>query len=86
MLLRDNKVDVAQARSRRMRKALNNHPLAVICRLTSTSGNNKADEAYEGVQQVLRAAPDYMPGAPAGRDAATAAPGFRPGPGKPSEE
>lgn len=61
VLLRDNKVDVAQNKVAAMRKALNNHPLAVYLQAYINVRNNKADEAYEGVQQVLRAAPEYMP-------------------------
>lgn len=61
VLLRDNKVDVAQGKVAAMRKALNNHPLAVYLQAYINVRNNKIDEAYEGVQQVLRAAPEYMP-------------------------
>jgi len=61
VLLRDNKVDVAQGKVAAMRKALNNHPLAVYLQAYINVRNNKVDEAYEGVQQVLRAAPEYMP-------------------------
>ncbi|MDD3328085.1 MAG: PEP-CTERM system TPR-repeat protein PrsT [Zoogloea sp.] len=61
VLLRDNKVDVAQGKVAAMRKALNNHPLSVYLQAYINVRNNKVDEAYEGVQQVLRAAPEYMP-------------------------
>jgi predicted Zn-dependent protease len=44
-----------------MRKALNNHPLAVYLQAYINVRNNKLEEAYDGVQQVLRAAPDYIP-------------------------
>ena len=61
LLLRQNKLDVAQNKLNVMRKALGNHPLVVYLQAYVNVRNGKYDQAYEGLQQVLRVAPDYIP-------------------------
>ena len=61
VLLRQNKLEAAQAKVAEMRKALGGHPLAVYLQSYVNVRNGKNDEAYEGIQQVLRSAPDYLP-------------------------
>ncbi len=61
VLLRQNKVDLAQAKVTEMRKALGGHPMAVYLQSYINLRSGKAKEAYDGVQQVLRVAPDYIP-------------------------
>ncbi len=61
LLLRQNKVDVAQTKVGEMRKALGNHPLAIYLQAYVNLRSEKTNEAYEGLQQVLRIAPDYIP-------------------------
>lgn len=61
LLLRENKLDAAQAKVTEMRKALGGHPLAVYLQAYVNVRNGKNNEAYDGIQQVLRVAPDYIP-------------------------
>lgn len=60
-LLRSNKLDVAQGKINDLKKAVGNHPLALYLQAFIDARNGKTKEAYDGVQQVLRVAPDYIP-------------------------
>ncbi len=60
-LLRSNKLDVAQRKVSDLKKAVGNHPLALYLQAFIDVRNGKSKEAYEGIQQVLRVAPDYVP-------------------------
>ena len=61
LLLRANKVDVAQTKIQAMKKASGNHPLALYLQAYVDVRNGKNKEAYDGVLQVLRVAPGYVP-------------------------
>jgi cellulose synthase operon protein C len=62
LLIRTNKLDLAQTKIQEMKKASGNHPLSIYLQAYMDLRNGKAKEAYEGVQQVLRVAPAYLPG------------------------
>jgi len=61
LLIRANKLEAAQAKVVALRKAVGNHPLAIYMQAFLDVKNGKNKEAYEGIQQVLRAAPEYVP-------------------------
>lgn len=62
LLIRNNKLDVAQSKIQDMKKASGNHPLSIYLQAYLDVRNGKSKEAYDGVQQVLRVAPGYVPG------------------------
>ncbi len=61
LLIRANKLEAAQAKVVALRKAVGNHPLAIYMQAFLDVRNGKNKEAYEGIQQVLRVAPEYVP-------------------------
>jgi putative PEP-CTERM system TPR-repeat lipoprotein len=61
LLIRANKLEAAQAKVGALRKAVGNHPLAIYIQAFLDVKNGKNKEAYEGIQQVLRAAPSMFP-------------------------
>ncbi|MBN8281586.1 XrtA/PEP-CTERM system TPR-repeat protein PrsT [Zoogloea sp.] len=61
LLIRANKLEAAQAKVGALRKAVGNHPLAIYMQAFLDLKNGKNKEAYEGIQQVLRVAPEYVP-------------------------
>lgn len=61
LLIRANKLDAAQAKVAALRKAVGNHPLAIYMQAFLDVKNGKSKEAYDGVLQVLRVAPEFVP-------------------------
>lgn len=62
LLLRQNKADLAKERLAGMKSAVGNHPLALYLQAFMDFREGKLQESKEGVEQVIRAAPEFLPG------------------------
>lgn len=62
LLLRQNKPDLARERLARMRKAVGNHPSALYLQAFMDFRDGKLKEAKDGIERVVRVAPEFLPG------------------------
>lgn len=62
LLLRQNKPDLAREHLAGMKKAVGNHPAALYLQAFMDFRDGKLKEARDGIEQVIRIAPDFLPG------------------------